>query len=103
MTVRRSRLNLDAVALLRVWRWSGGGDKKMTPSIQQENSKLEKAGKVNTLPSPSVTWKPHSASSGSWSVSAPFPSRAESFSPGRVSCLALGTEDLGLRSTPGHR
>lgn len=33
----------------------------MAPSIQQENSKLEKAGKVNALPSPALAQKPHSA------------------------------------------
>ena len=37
----------------------GGGG--MSPSTQQENSKLEKAGKVNALPSPALARQPHSA------------------------------------------
>lgn len=37
----------------------GGGG--MSPSTQQENSKLEKAGKVNSLPSPALARQPHSA------------------------------------------
>lgn len=73
----------------------------MTASIQQENSKLEKAGKVNALPSPSVPWKPNCAWSGSWSVSAPFPSRAESFSPCTVSCLELGDRIWGSAQPQG--
>lgn len=38
-----------------------GGGGKVEPSTQQENSKLEKVGKANTLPSPALAGKPHSA------------------------------------------
>lgn len=34
---------------------------KVDPSTQRENSKLEKVGKANALPSPALAGKPHSA------------------------------------------